>query len=150
MLLMMMVTFITCFALADTEVVSPADFLSEIINFVRSAGGLSTFAIISGVITLLLASMKVSFLNDLVWSKLGEKKIWAAPIIGLIAGILGLGHDGKITGAMIFAYITTGFGAIALHEILDLVKLIPGIGSIYVTIINIIEGALGGPSADAK
>lgn len=130
--------------------VEPADFFAQIAAAVASFGGLSAMLKISSVIMLVVASMKVSFLNDLVWSKLGAAKVWVAPLLGLIAGVLGLGvGDAPINFASILAFVTAGAGAVALHQLLDSIKAIPGIGTMYVTVINLIQGLLGGPKPPA-
>ncbi len=140
-----LLSFVTFYAMAQ-DVTAPQDFLAQVLETIAKFGGLSIFVKVSVVITLIIASMKVSILNDLIWSKLGQFKAWVAPILGLVAGILGLFIDGHTpTPQSIFAYISAGAGAIILHELLDTIKAIPGIGSTYVMIINIIEGALGGP-----
>lgn len=129
-------------------VVAPADFLTQVLQYIQSWGGLSMFLKVAGAITLIVASMKVTYLNTLIWSKLGAAKVYVAPVLGLVAGVLGIGNGGAaITAASVFAYVSAGAGAVFLHEILDSVKAIPGIGAIYVTIINILEGALGGPAS---
>ena len=139
------ILFLVSYAFADSGVVAPQDFFVQVLEVIKVFGGLSTMLKISAVITLLVASMKVSFMNDLIWSKLGAAKVYVAPTLGLIGGILGVGVEGPVTAASIFAFVTAGAGAVFLHEILDSVKAIPGIGAIYITIINLIQGALGGP-----
>ncbi len=149
--MLMSLFFVASYAFADESVVAPQDFLAQVLDAIKSFGGLSTLLKITCFITLIVSSMKVSFLNDLVWSKLGAAKAYLAPILGLIAGILGIGSGGApITLALVFAYMSAGAGAVFLHEILDSVKAIPGLGSVYVTIIGIIESALGGPAATEK
>lgn len=132
------------YVFADSSVVSPQDFLMQVFAAIKALGGLSWVMKIASIITLIIASMKVSFLNDLLWAKLGAFKAWAAPVLGLIAGIIMLPHLGL---AEVFAYISAGAGAVIFHELLDSIKAIPGLGPVYVTVINLIEGALGGPSA---
>lgn len=145
--LFLSLTFLFSYAFAQ-DVLAPQDFFAQVLEFIKSFGGLPQMAKIAGAILLILASFKVSFLNDLIWSKLGSFKVWAAPILGLAAGILGIGAGGQpITGAAIFAYVTAGAGAVILHELLDTIKAIPGIGQIWVTVINLIEGMLGGPAS---
>lgn len=125
------------------------DFLSQVIQVVKSWGGLATMLKISVIIALLIASMKVTILNKLVWSKLGAFKVYLAPVLGLIGGVLSLGVGGPVTLASVFAYMSAGAGAVFLHEILDSLKAIPGLGEIFVSAINAIEGALGGPASQA-
>ena len=145
LLVMGAISFTACYAFAQ-GVISPTDFFTQVAAFVQSIGGLSTLLKISGVIMLIIASMKVTFLNTLIWSKLGSLQIWVAPVLGLIAGILSLGTGLTLPAA--FAYISAGGGAVYMHEIMDLVKAIPGIGSTYVAIINFLENLLGGPAAN--
>lgn len=137
-------TFFVCFyAFAGDNVVAPQDFLVLVLDAIKGFGGLSWVLKISVIITILISSMKVSFLNQMLWSKLGAFKAWAAPILGLIAGILSLAQGGEITLVAVFAYISAGAGAIILHEILDSVKSLPGIGASWLWIIELISAALG-------
>lgn len=133
--------FYSGLALAQV-VVAPQDFLNQVLVFIQSWGGISSLVKVSGIILLIIASMKVSFLQP-YWAKLGSFQAWLAPILGLIAGVLGLGQAGPITAASVFTYISAGAGAIIMHELLDTVKAIPGIGDLWVTVIGFIEGLLG-------
>lgn len=122
----------------------PADFFTQVLDFVAGWGGFSTLFKISGIITLIISTMKISALSPL-WDKLGPFKVWVAPVLGLAAGILGLGSGGaEISAALVFAYVTAGGGAVILHELLDSVKSIPGIGPIWISIISVLQGFLGG------
>lgn len=142
-LLLFFLSFSTIIAFAQ-DAVAPQDFLSQVLKFIQSWGGIPMMAKVAGVILLLVASMKVSFLKP-YWDKLGSLQAWVAPILGLIAGILGLGSGGApITLASIFAYMSAGAGAVVLHELLDTVKAVPGIGPLWVSVIAIIESSLGG------
>ncbi len=123
----------------------PADFLAQVIDAIKKLGGMTTMLKISTIILLLIASMKVSVLNTYVWSKLGEAQVWVAPFLGLLAGLLGLGAGGvPITTAVVFAYVTAGGGAVFLHELLDSLKAVPGLGAVYLKAIEIAERVLGG------
>lgn len=133
----------------DAIVTAPADFFSQVLQVVQNWGGISTMLKIASVITLIVASMKVSYLNQLIWSKLGAAQVYVAPVLGLIGGCLSLGVGGPVTAASMFAYVSAGAGAVFLHEILDSIKSIPGLGSIYLTVIGLLEGALGGGAAKA-
>jgi len=140
------VFFIGFYAVADASVIAPTDFFARVLDVGGQLGGMSQLGKVSAIILLIVASMKVTFLNELIWQKLGEAKVWVAPALGLIGGILGLGAgDVPLDAARVFAYITAGVGAVALHELLDSVKAIPGIGSVYVNLISIVQSWLGGP-----
>ena len=143
------VLFLLSAAVFAQDVIAPQDFITQVLSVIKSMGGSSMMVKISAIIMLIIASMKVSFLNQFVWSKLGKFQIWVAPILGLLAGILDLAGGGTLSMPKVFAYLAAGAGAVFLHEILDLVKAIPGLGSAYVAVINLIEGALGGPAASA-
>jgi hypothetical protein len=138
-----------CFGQTVSVEVSPQDFLTQVLEAIKNFGGVSTMLKISSIILLIVSSMKVSFLNDLIWSKLGSFKVYAAPVLGLIAGLLGLGNAGSVTLASVLAYVAAGGGAVFLHEILDTVKLIPGIGPQYVKLIEVVELLLGGSKPQA-
>jgi hypothetical protein len=130
--------------LPQPQTISLADFLSQVTDTITALGGMSTMMKISAIIVLVIASMKVSGLSSL-WAKLGEAQVWVAPILGLIAGVLGLGAGGvPVTWKLIAAYVLAGGGAVFLHEILDSVKAIPGLGPVYVKAIELAEKALGG------
>lgn len=116
------------------------DFLSQVLNLIQSFGGLPWVGKISAIVLLIVASMKVSFLQP-VWKLLGAAQGFVAPVLGLVAGVLNL-HPFSWAGLM--AYISAGAGALILHELLDAVKGIPGIGAAYVAGINWVEGLLGG------
>lgn len=134
---------------ANQAAVSNQDFLSSVLASVKSFGGLPWVARIACIVLLIIAAMKVSVLDGLIFNKLGAFKAWAAPILGLAAGLLVLGLGGHITLAGLFAYLGSGSGALLLHELLDTVKAIPGLGSVYVSLIATIENALGGTPSPA-
>jgi hypothetical protein len=136
--------FLAGYAVADPSVVTPQDFFTQVFDTIHAFGGFPWVMKISSVILLVIASMKVSFLNRMFWAHLGALQAWLAPILGLIAGVLSLAASGGITFTKIFAYLSAGAGAIILHELLDTVKAIPGLGSVYVGIIDAFEHLLGG------
>lgn len=144
-----LISFVALFSVVgfaqSAPVLEPQDFMAQVMEFVKGWGGFTTLFKISGIIALVVSSMKVSFLKELLWDKLGAFKVWVAPVLGLIAGVLGLGAGGaELSAAVVFAYLTAGGGAIILHELLDSVKAIPGIGPVWVSFIGIVQGLLGG------
>lgn len=124
--------------------VQSVDFFTALTQSFVAFGGASWALKVTMIIMLLIASMKVSFLDKLIWDKLGRAQALVAPLLGLIGGLLVMGLQSNITLPGIFAYLAAGAGAIGLHEILDWAKAIPGLGAGYVSLINSIEGALGG------
>src|SRR4051812_12931563 len=75
----------------------PADFFAMVLDYIKSFGGVPWLLKLSGLITLIIASMKVSFLKDLLWNKLGDFKTWLAPILGIVFGIVSLATSGQLT-----------------------------------------------------
>jgi hypothetical protein len=133
------------------EKVSSEDFLQQVLSVIKSFGGLPMVLQISSIIMLIISSMKNSLLRELLWDKLGDGlKPWIAPLLGLIAGLLGVASEGPVTFASVFAYMSAGAGAIILHELLGTLKAMPGIGPVYLSIIDIIQRALKSPKAKNK
>lgn len=125
-------------------------FLAQVVQTIKTWGGLAALLRIAAIIALIIASMKVTIINKLVWSKLGSFQVYVAPVLGLVGGLLSIGVKGPVTLASVFTYVSAGAGAVFLHEILDSVKAIPGLGAIFVSAINAVEGTLGGPAAQAQ
>ena len=115
------------------------DFLSQVMATLQSLGGLSFALKMSAIILLVLASMKVSILRPF-WDKLGSFKALAAPFLSLVSGVIILSTQGQLTFPAVIAYLFAGSGALVMHELLDAVKAIPGIGGMYVAIIDFIQG----------
>jgi hypothetical protein len=120
---------------------STDSLISAVSTVIQSFGGLSWALKIACIVLLIIASMKVSFLSTF-WAKLGKFQAYAAPVLGLVLGILTLSVSGSVTLAGVLAYLAAGSGAILLHELLDTIKAIPGIGQVYVGIIDAVEGVL--------
>ena len=121
--------------------VSLADFLSEIFKAIQGFGGLPWALKIALIVTVIVGAMKMTVLAPM-WDKLGAFKAWAAPILGLVLGVLLMGANGSITLAGVFAYMSSGAGAVMLHEFIKTLKSIPGLGAIFVGILDAIEGSL--------
>ena len=130
----------------SAQTITTDSFVAAVMQVITSwSGGIPLGLKIACCVLLIIASLKVSFLQPM-WAKLGKFQAIAAPLLGLILGLTLL-SAGPVTLPVIFAYLASGAGALALHEILDMVKSIPGIGAVYVSIINFIENALGAPKA---
>lgn len=121
-----------------------ASFWAQVLGYVQQFGGLAWMAKVAGLCLLIVAAIKTSFVQPL-WAKLPPLvQTLIAPLIALIGGIMSLGSG--LTFAAAVAYIGSGAGAVIMHELLDGVKSIPGIGTIYVTMIGIIESILFKPA----
>ena len=119
-----------------------ADGLSAIGQFQQA--GLPVGLKIALICLMLIALTKTSFIQP-AWNKLGAGKAAIAPILGMIIGYIFYGNGGAFSWATTLAFMASGVGATGIHELLDMVKAIPGIGVSYVSIINLIEGILGAP-----
>lgn len=141
----------TVLVFAQDTIPAPVDtvegLFSQVITLIKQFGGLPWVLKIAGIAAVLLSTLKVSAIREITWDKLGSAKAWAAPILGLVFGILSLGTS--LTWASALAYISAGAGAIILHELLDSIKAIPGIGSVWLSIIGVIQSLLGGKKSDA-
>lgn len=122
-------------------------FFDKVLDYVKGFKDMPTLLKVSGGIILLISTMKVSFLKPL-WDKLGEKQEWLAPALGFIAGAFAGFEDGKFDWAVLATYAFAGAGAPYLHDILDKVKVIPGIGQIWLTVIEIIKKVLFAPKEE--
>ena len=145
-LLAIVISFFCLTAFAqEAPPVELGSVFQQVADLIAQWGGFSWYLKIAGVITVILSAVKTSFLKP-YWDKLGDFKAYAGPILGLAAGILSLGiSDEPISWAGIAAYIGAGAGAVFLHEILDTLKAIPGIGSMWVSIIDLIKVLLKAP-----
>lgn len=117
-------------------------FFQGVADLIAAWGGFDWFARLSAILTLALSAVKTSFLR-VWWDKLGDLKFWAAPVISIVVGLLSMG--GSITFEAVMAYFASGLGAVALHELLDLIKKLPKIGPTWVAIIEFLKSMLGAP-----
>lgn len=130
---------------ADGAELPIQDFLTLVLDTVKNFGGLPWMGKVAAICFVLVGSMKVTFLRGLIWDRLGSAKAWAAPILALIGGILSLE---QITLPAVLAYMGAGAGAIILHQLLDLVKALPGIGRFWIMVIDMIAKVTGGKSVE--
>lgn len=144
-LLLMAMIFTVVPAHAQSVANPDLDFLSQVLDLIKSFGGLPWAAKVGGIIMLVIGSMKVSFAKPL-WDKLGAAQAFVAPILAMMVGALSMS---PFSWAGMGAYLAAGAGAIAVHELLDALKSIPGLGPVYVAMISWLESVLGSPSAPA-
>jgi hypothetical protein len=85
--------------------------------------------------------MKVSFIRPL-WDKLGWGKALVAPVLGIAGGLLSIQ---EFSFQAIIAYMFAGAGAIVLHQMLDGLKGIPGIGGWFVSVVEFLQKLLKAP-----
>lgn len=154
---MRLITFFVCllltpFVLAQS-VLDPSDsaFIDQVANALKSFGGAPAMVKITIILMLVVGSMKSTLLRKLVWDRLGKAKVWVAPILGIIAGVLEPLLTGQhVTLQSVLIFMTTGFGAVLLFNLLESIKGIPKLGPLYVSLINFIESLLGGKTKEEK
>lgn len=133
------------------DTLSLAEFVAQVIRTSETIGNLPTMLQISAIIMLVVSSLKVTVLRRLIWERLGAGQVLVAPMLGLIAGLVGLGTaGGPVTLPIVLTYVMAGGGAVFLHELLDALKALPGVGMAYIHAIEMIERALGAAPAAAK
>lgn len=124
------------------------DFLTSVFAFVKSWGGLSSSVKISGIITLVLSTFKVSYFRGMwdalkitINGKVVSLQVLAVPVLSIIIGIIG---QGNMSIQAIIAYVVMGAGAVFFHEILDVIKELPFASPIFKVIMSIITSITGG------
>lgn len=133
------------FAADEAVDVLPIDaFFNQVLVLVKTFGGIPWTLKVAGIIQILIALTKVSFFRP-VWDMAGPYKAIVAPALGFFAGIF-LMDASQISLAGLAAYTFAGAGAIVLHQMLDGIKGIPGIGAQYVAVVNFISKFLKAPT----
>jgi hypothetical protein len=123
------------------EIMEEVTFFEQVLQFIKSMGGVDVYTNISAAILLVVASSKVPFVKQVFWDKLGKFKALLPLVLGLIAGLVVMGKALTLPAA--FVYISTGAGAIAMHEILKAVKELPGIAPVWVKVLDVVGALLG-------
>lgn len=167
LMITVMVTMVTTFTLmnfgffnvyaqgAQLLAVDPSDytFFGQVLNLVKTWGGLEASVKISAIITLIISSMKVSFLKKF-WDALVIKingqvyslQILVVPVLSIV---IGLSTQGKLSIEAVFAYLVMGGGAVYFHEIMDFIKTLPIVNPIIKVIVDIVSYVLGGQKPKA-
>lgn len=129
------------FALAQAAADVPVqDFAAQVLGAISSFGGLPWVGKIALIVTVVLSSIKVLPIRTLIWDKLGNAKAFAAPVLGLILGVLTLAQGGQLSFAGVMAYVSAGAGAIILHELVDALKAAPWVGAGIKGWLSILDG----------
>lgn len=150
-LLIFITTFLTFGVFAQDVPVENVDasFLASAWAWVQSLwSDTPLLGKITGGVILIVSSWKVSFLKPL-WDKLGEKQEWVAPVLGLLGGVAALFVNGEFDLSLLLTSIAGGALAPYVHDLLDYLKAIPGIGKVWLTIIDIIKMVLLAPKENS-
>lgn len=118
------------------------DWLSQVLEFFKTAKDASSIMKASGIIFLIIGLMKVSKLS-FIWDAFGKFKPFVAPLLALIGAVLTqVGTGGKIDLSIVILALTHGAGALALADLFDGLKKVPGLSKIVLAIIELIEKIL--------
>jgi hypothetical protein len=120
-----------------------AGLFSQLVSLIQSFGSLSAPAKIAGIVLFIVAVVKSSFVQPL-WAKLGNAQVLVAPILAVIVSIVSIQ---PFSWAALWSSLLSGALAIGMHQLLDAVKTLPGIGSAYLTVINFVESILQAPES---
>lgn len=114
-------------------------FIMEVLQAVSGWKDMPIQFVLSGVVALLVSSLKVDFLRTYLWDKLGSFKVFLAPALSLLGALLAVQ---PFTWATFWAALTTGAGAIALYEIFKALKALPGVSPLLAKVIDFLSGLL--------
>lgn len=134
-------------SIQSSSSITTDQFIADAITAVGQFGqaGMPVGLKIALITLMIIALMKVSVLSSF-WAKLGNFQAILSPILAIAIGYIFYSNGAPFQWSTTLAFFASGVGATGLHEVLDMIKAIPGLGSAYVSIINLIEGALGGSS----
>ncbi len=122
-----------------------SSFISSLVAWVTNLwSDAPTLGKVTSGIVLLISTMKVSFLKPL-WDKLKEKQEWLAPVLGLVGAIATLFINGEFSFELLLTGLAGGALAPYVHDLLDYLKAIPGLGKVWLTVIEIFKKVLFAP-----
>ena len=121
----------------------PVDKLFEmLLGLVTSWKTMGTPVKITAIIFLLIATMKNSFARKYVWDKLGWAKILVAPVLSMIAFAVTISPFNLKTVVLALVF---GAGASYLANVVKAIREIPGLGTVWVQVMDWIGNLLGKP-----
>lgn len=127
---------------AFAQEVTINDWLGQVLEFFKTAKDASGIMKASGIVFLLVGLMKVSKLS-FIWDSFGKFKPFVAPVLALIGAVLSqVASGGKVDLSIIILALTHGAGSLALADLFDALKKVPGISKIVLAIIELIEKIL--------
>ena len=110
----------------------------SVISYIFGFNSVPEYAKNSVLVLVVIGLLKSSAALPL-WNKLGNFKVLAAPLLSMLLSLVGVNpfsmSESFISGAL----------AIALHEMLDALKAMPGIGPKYQALIAVVERLLRSP-----
>jgi hypothetical protein len=118
--------------------------LGQLLSLIEGLGSMSPQAKIAAVVLFLTAVWNSSFLQP-YWAALGNAQTLVGPVLGLVSGILSVS---PLSWSSVWTGVYGGSLAVLVIALLNAVKVLPGIGPVYVSVINFIENLLGSPSPE--
>jgi hypothetical protein len=118
--------------------------LGQLISLIEGLGSMSPQAKIAAIVLFITAVWKSSFLQP-YYAALGNAANLVGPVLGLISGVLAIQ---PLSWGAVWTGVYGGSLAVLVVALLEAVKSIPGIGSLYVSLINWVEGLLGSPAPE--
>jgi len=119
------------------------DILNQIVQYASNFQSLPLYAKMSGLVLIIVSIAKSSMIQP-YWDKLGAAKPLVPPVLAIIVALIGI-HP--ITMSAVIESLMGGSLAIAAHELLDALKVVPTIGPKYTAFINLMESLLRSPKA---
>jgi uncharacterized membrane protein HdeD (DUF308 family) len=115
--------------------------LASIMDLWHSFPSLSVAGKIAGCLVILIGLVKSSLFKPL-WDKAGPWKALVAPLLGLIVAVLSIS---PFNWAGVLQGLAGGVLAVGISQVFDAVKLMPGVGQVWITIIDVVQKLLGAP-----
>jgi hypothetical protein len=109
-------------------------FISEILSTVGGWKGMPVQFILSGVLALVVSSLKVDFIRSLLWDRLGAAKVLLAPVLSLLGALVVVQ---PFTWETVWVALSTGAGAIALYEIVNGLKTLPFVSPLVSKVLDL-------------
>jgi hypothetical protein len=124
-------------------------FVDQLYAVLQNFGALSPLLKASAILTLLISAWKVSAFQWM-WSQLGKFQSFMAPLLMTAAVIVqSLIKSGSVNWSSVGTAIVIGLTSIGFHELLCALKSFPGIGPLFVKVIDVVEAFLGGNGLNA-
>lgn len=120
------------------------DLLKQLLELISGFGSMASPEKVAAVLTLAISLWKSSLLQPL-WAKLGKAQVLVAPLLGIALAVYQL--PGGVSLANIWIGLKAGGLAIAAHELLTAIELIPGIGPVWLKWVGWVDGLLYKPKA---
>ena len=141
-MIIMAAAIVPVLAFAQEEV-SIVELINTVVALAGDAKNLGVLGAVAAGLTLLISTMKNSLISQYTWDKLPAwSKVFVAPVLSLIAAaIVVTPFSLKTVGVSLLM----GSASIALHDVLDSVKKMPGIGKTWLKVIDVLGKVLRNP-----